>query len=1007
MNSTKHCPHCHQPLPQDAPEGLCPACLAQTGLETQPATHATQPVDPPAPRGEMPKPGDAFGGYRIVRQLGHGGMGAVFEAEHVESGRRVALKVLGHELDSPEARARFLREGRLAASINHPNSVYVFGTEEIDGRPAIAMELIAGGTLQQRVQREGPLPVSAAVDAILQVIAGLEAAHAFGILHRDVKPANCFEDADGTIKVGDFGLSISTAAIGETNLTQHGTFLGTPAFSPPEHLRGETLTVRSDLYSVGITLYYLLTGRTPFAAENLVKLLADVLEQPAPSPRTFRPDLPPQLADVVLRCLQKEPGDRYRSYQELRQALAPFSSEAPVAAPLLLRFAAGFLDSVALGTIGTAIGLMTGVFGFASFLEVAPQMAPGFMRAIAIAFAAMLVYFTVLEGRWGATAGKALCRLRVIGPARTRPGMGRAFARALIYLVLPPLPYWLLFGMNPYAVIARSDHLTGQAISLVYYAMLALLFCTARRRNGLAAVHDLLTRTRVIRKPALVTRPLLAAPAETPPARDTQSVLGPYHVLEAIEQRADCTWLLGYDTRLLRKVWIHPLPAGTPMVTAALRNLGRIGRLRWITGRRSPTENWDAYEAATGQPLLKLISRPQAWAQVRFWVLDLAREISAAQKDGTLPALALDRVWITADGRAKLLDFPAPGLACGEAPTGGATSGEPPADVRPGAFLHQVSAAALLGRVPDRAAATPARLAIPLPLHAQRFLEQLPILADAEAITAALKPVVQQAVEVTRARRAALLGACLTVPIVAALAFVVAGRLVEQWQRRQPEIATLHQLLQQRSMAQMPWARHTGGPDEQKLAVYIASHYGAVITNASQWKTLYAITMIDAESREFAENSLARHPHPNADEIADATKAIEPFLPKKDSFDPLRMPWFPWIVAGMCLGTYVGLPALLAALLFRGGLLLRIVGLVVLRKNGERASRLRVFWRGLIAWSPAMILPFLSVALVPLFGSAGTAVIVVLLAGGLAAWSLALPERSLQDRLAGTWLVMR
>ena len=129
-----------------------------------------------------------FGGWRVLRLLGRGGMGAVYEAEQRDTGRRVALKVLGQAIDSPEMRKRFLREGRLAASVNHPNSVYIFGTEEIDGAPVIAMELVAGGTLKDALRKK-PLPSREAVDAILQIIDGLEAAHAGGVLHRDVKPA--------------------------------------------------------------------------------------------------------------------------------------------------------------------------------------------------------------------------------------------------------------------------------------------------------------------------------------------------------------------------------------------------------------------------------------------------------------------------------------------------------------------------------------------------------------------------------------------------------------------------------------------------------------------------------------------------------------------------------------------------------------------------------------------------------------------------------------------------
>ena len=146
----------------------------------------------------------------MVRFLGRGGMGEVYEAEHLDTHRRVALKILNHTPATPADRARFLREGQLAASINHPNSVYVFATEEIAGTLVIVMELATGGTLKDVVRAHGPMTPAAAVDAILQVMDGLEAAAATGVLHRDVKPSNCFVDGDGTVKIGDFGLSLAT-----------------------------------------------------------------------------------------------------------------------------------------------------------------------------------------------------------------------------------------------------------------------------------------------------------------------------------------------------------------------------------------------------------------------------------------------------------------------------------------------------------------------------------------------------------------------------------------------------------------------------------------------------------------------------------------------------------------------------------------------------------------------------------------------------------------------------
>src|SRR3954470_5372313 len=160
-------------------------------------------------------PGQQFGGYTIVRPLGKGGMGQVYEAEELDSGRRIALKLLSRGLGDDEERDRFLREGRLAASLSHPNCVYVFGTGEIQGFPVIAMELVPRGTLKDLVVPGAPgMTAAAAVDAILQVIAGLDAAAAIGILHRDVKPSNCFVHHDGRVLVGDFGLSVAAAGHG-------------------------------------------------------------------------------------------------------------------------------------------------------------------------------------------------------------------------------------------------------------------------------------------------------------------------------------------------------------------------------------------------------------------------------------------------------------------------------------------------------------------------------------------------------------------------------------------------------------------------------------------------------------------------------------------------------------------------------------------------------------------------------------------------------------------------
>src|SRR5512145_2632977 len=308
---SRRCPRCGRQLPPDAPEGLCASCLLTAGAET--LTGSSEPSatgDTSLPGGPRLVGGQLWGPYRVIRLLGRGGMGEVYEAEQLETGRRLALKVLRATLRGDEDRARFLREGQLAASISHAHTVYIFGSEEVGGAPAITMELLSGGTLKDRVSAEGPMPPSAAVSVVLDIIGGLDAAQAAGILHRDIKPSNCFVDADGAVKVGDFGLSISTLTRDVRHELATASFEGTPQFAAPEQLRGQPLDVRADIYAVGATLYYLLTGQPPFEARDLRELVDRVNTEPPPSPRMLRPEIPSGLAAVILRCLAKSPAQR-------------------------------------------------------------------------------------------------------------------------------------------------------------------------------------------------------------------------------------------------------------------------------------------------------------------------------------------------------------------------------------------------------------------------------------------------------------------------------------------------------------------------------------------------------------------------------------------------------------------------------------------------------------------------------------------------------------------------
>ena len=258
-----------------------------------------------------------------------------------------------------------------------------------------------------------------AVDAVLQIIAGLDAAQQTGILHRDVKPSNCFRDSDGKVKIGDFGLSISTTVRLESNLTETGALFGTPAFSSPEQLRGDELTVRSDIYAVGVTLYYLLTGRMPFEGATVVQLLATILERKPESPCKWRGEIPKGLGRAVLRCLEKDPSRRFGSYARLRTALHCYASVPAAPATLGRRFLAGCIDLPLALTVS---------FKLAALPPISPLASAGAFYVM------MALWFALPEAIWGASAGKAILGLRVISPGRNQPGWARVFLRAAVFL---------------------------------------------------------------------------------------------------------------------------------------------------------------------------------------------------------------------------------------------------------------------------------------------------------------------------------------------------------------------------------------------------------------------------------------------------------------------------------------------------------------------------------------------------------------------------------------------
>jgi serine/threonine protein kinase len=275
---------------------------------------------------------DKIAHYRIVRKLGAGGMGLVYEAEDTKLGRRVALKFLkestGHD---PGAMERFLREARSASALNHPSICIVHAIEECDGRTFIAMELLEGESLDKALAR-GTMPISHCVEVCIEIADALDAAHKKGIVHRDIKPGNIFLTSRGTTKILDFGLaklmeveggpSEDTLADSETVFqTSVGTTVGTVVYMSPEQARGEALDARTDLFSLGSVMYGMVTGRHPFHGSTSAVIFGNILHAAPVSPAHFNSDIPPELERIINKLLEKDREMRYQVAAELRADL--------------------------------------------------------------------------------------------------------------------------------------------------------------------------------------------------------------------------------------------------------------------------------------------------------------------------------------------------------------------------------------------------------------------------------------------------------------------------------------------------------------------------------------------------------------------------------------------------------------------------------------------------------------------------------------------------------------
>ncbi len=275
-----------------------------------------------APTRGMP---ERLGSCRIVGLLARGGFGWIYRGVQEPQGREVALKVLPREFgDETETAARFHREAQSAARLDHPNIVKIYETGADRGYYYIAMELIEGPNLERYAEaRGGTIEEGEAAKLILQAAEGLAYAHTRGVFHRDIKPSNLLVNPQGRLKIVDFGLAIIYDI--STRLTQTGLCVGTPYFMSPERCQGFRGDARSDIYSLGVTLYVLTTGKMPFDFREIADILRAHVRAPRPDPWALNPNLSPAMRNIILRCMAKRPEDRHQSAMELARDLKPLA----------------------------------------------------------------------------------------------------------------------------------------------------------------------------------------------------------------------------------------------------------------------------------------------------------------------------------------------------------------------------------------------------------------------------------------------------------------------------------------------------------------------------------------------------------------------------------------------------------------------------------------------------------------------------------------------------------
>ena len=421
--------------------------------------------------------------FEVKSEIGKGGMGAVFLARDISLDREVALKLLSPSLTRNEQMVeRFLREARSQARINHINITQIYYIGHESGCHFFAMELVHGETLAEKLVEEGSIDWQETLGYIRQAAKGLAAAHERGVVHHDVKPSNMILTEDGIVKIADFGLAKQIER--DSRITGTGVITGTPAYMSPEQGRGLETDHRSDIYSLGASLFHMITGRPPFEGDSPVGTIVQQITQEPPKLRDEVPEAPKRLEVLVEKCLAKDPAKRYQSYEELIKAIDEAMPRNITPAGGYARLSAMLFDLFVIAIILAAITVVTGKKGTLSQ---------------AVFYAA---YFVLLESLFGWTPGKRVLKLAVRRTDGRRALPGRIGLRFLLshwFVFAAPGILLLIVGSKPeqwqdFLQMEQAVSLLVGLLLLLYILGLASAF-VSRHKNTL---HDSLTGTIVM-----------------------------------------------------------------------------------------------------------------------------------------------------------------------------------------------------------------------------------------------------------------------------------------------------------------------------------------------------------------------------------------------------------------------------------------------------------------------------------------------------------------------------